>query len=280
MLVLGNYIMHYQSINQSVIMGHSIPMPFSHIRYTLMLCFSFFCLIYMHRQGWFIYSENEKHLQVFFAVILFVSIHILSVRSGLVALYAGLLCLLFYIVLFEKKYVAATLLLLVFTLVPFITYRFVPSFQNKMNYMRYDLSGLATGEINNRYDVMRLASMKTGLLVWKQNKIIGTGAGDLGSAMNSIYETTLPQLLVTNRLLPHNQLVWVLASLGVVGFSAFMFAFMFPLLINRYYRNWLFVVFHVTIFSSFFTEATLEEQIGTGFYLLFLLVLLNQLKNE
>ena len=146
--------------------------------------------------------------------------------------------------------------------------------------MRYDLSGLATGEINNRYDVMRLASMKTGLLVWKQNKIIGTGAGDLGSAMNSIYETTLPQLLVTNRLLPHNQLVWVLASLGVVGFSAFMFAFMFPLLINRYYRNWLFVVFHVTIFSSFFTEATLEEQIGTGFYLLFLLVLLNQLKNE
>jgi hypothetical protein len=83
-----------------------------------------------------------------------------------------------------------------------------------------------------------------------------------------------------DRKLPHNQLLWTLATTGLIGLSLFLLAFFYPLVINRHYTNWLMLVLHLTIFSSFFTEATFEEQIGAGFYLTFLLVLMNQMRHD
>ena len=278
--VILHYAIHYAAINNSIFSGSSIPMPFSHIRFTLMLAFSFFCCVYLFQKQLFLFSPLEKWLQVFILSFAFVSLHVLSVRSGLLALYLGVFFLLLLYVFVRKKYITGLLLFALLASLPFVAYKLVPSLQNKLTFMQYDLRGLQDGEINYRYDVMRLSSMKVGLEVWKENKLLGVGAGDLKQAMDKTYEQLLPQLKPENRLMPHNQLVWVLASLGAVGFTLFLFAFLFPLFYQKNYRHWLLVVLHLIMFSSFLTEATLEEQIGTGFYITFLLVLINQFRHE
>ena len=279
-LVILHYTIHYTAINNSIFSGSTIPMPFSHIRFTLMLAFSFFCGVYLFQKQLFLFSPLEKWLQVFIMSFAFVSLHILSVRSGLLALYAGIFFLLLLYVFVHKKYVTGLLLFVLLASLPFVAYQLVPSLQNKLAFMQYDLRGLQQGEINYRYDVMRISSMKIGLEVWKEHKLLGVGAGDLKLAMDNTYARLLPELKPENRLMPHNQLVWVLASLGAVGFTLFLFAFLFPLFYQQNYRHWLLVVLHLIIFSSFLTEATLEEQIGTGFYITFLLVLINQFRHE
>jgi O-antigen ligase len=202
------------------------------------------------------------------------------VRSGLVALYLGIIYLVIRWFFIEKKYLLGlSIILLVFSL-PFFAYRFIPSFNHKFSYMQYDLGQYQLGEINENSDAMRIVSMKIGMDIWKQNPLLGVGAGDLENESNKLYARDYPQISVGNRRVPHNQFVWVLASTGAIGLALFLFAFFFPLVYNSCYKHWPMAVLYLLLFSSFFAEDTLEEQIGTGFYLIFLLILMNHYQRE
>lgn len=272
--VLIKYALHFEEVTNSMLRGNAILMPFSHIRYTLMLAFSFFVALYLVEQ------EECRHNRwlVSFAVFVFIALHILAVRSGLLALYVGLLIYVVRYTIIKKKYWMGIVFVGVIFSLPILAYQFVPSFHNKIAHMVYDLEQMQAGVINYRYDAMRLVSMKAGLMVWGQNIMLGTGAGDLAAAMNEFYAQSYPQLDVQNRLLPHHQFIWVLASLGLVGLFQFLMAFYVPFFANGNYRQWIFVVLHVILFTSFFTEHTLEEQIGTAFYLIFLLLFIQRFR--
>jgi O-antigen ligase len=92
---------------------------------------------------------------------------------------------------------------------------------------------MKAGVINYRYDAMRLVSMKAGLMVWGQDVLMGVGAGDLSAAMNDYYAQSYPQLDEQNRLLPHHQFIWVLASLGLVGLVS-----IFDGVLCAFFRKW------------------------------------------
>jgi len=277
--VLGNYFLHFKIITESFLRGNAIPMPYGHIRYTLMVVFALFACVYLIEKQKFLLNANEKGVQRFIVVLLFIALHILSVRSSLLALYLGIFFLLLRFVFVQKKFFAGAVLLLVLLGISYVSFKLIPSLKNKFAYMRYDMIQFEKGEFNNLSDGARLLSMKGGLELAQQNFWLGAGAGDLKSEMNKFYQEHYPQLLETDRKLPHNQLIWTFATTGIVGILLFLLAFSFPLFANSNYKNWLFAILHLIIFSSFFTEATLEEQIGTGFYLIFLLLLMNQFRN-
>ena len=278
--VLVNYAIHFKAITESFLRGNAIPMPNSHIRYTLMLAFAFFCSWYLLEKKKHLFSAGEKWLQGFLLVFLFIALHVLTVRSSLFALYLGICFLLLRVIFIQRHFVWGSLALLVLVATPYAAYQAIPSLQNKVEYMRYDISKYDKDEVNNLSDGVRIISMKGGLEVAKENLWLGIGAGDLKIEMNKFYSTAYPQLAELDHKLPHNQFVWTLATTGIVGLALFLFAFSFPLFFNGNYRHWLLFVLHLILFSSFFTEATLEEQIGTGFYLTLLLVLINQFRNE
>jgi O-antigen ligase len=278
--VLVNYGIHFDAITESFLRGNAIPMPYSHIRYTLMLAFAFFCCWFLLEKKGFLFHENERWLQVFLIAFLFVALHVLTVRSSLFALYIGICFLLLRVIFKQKRFLWGSIAFLFIALAPSAAYKLIPSLKNKVEYMRYDMGQYDNGEVNNLSDGVRLISMKGGLEVAKENLWLGIGAGDLKTEMNKFYSTAYPQLAEVDHKLPHNQFVWTLATTGIVGLAFFLFAFSFPLFTKGNYRNWLLVVLHLILFSSFFTEATFEEQIGTGFYLTFLLVLMNQFQNE
>ena len=278
--VLGNYFLHFSSMTDSFSKGTQIPMPYSHIRYTLMLAFSFFCAIYLWQKNLFLQSKNEKWLQIAYALFVFISLHILSVRSGLLALYLGLFYLALQEIFRRKQLLLGGAIILSIIILPFAAYRYVPSLHNKIGYMQYDLERYQKGDINKHSDAMRLLSMKIGLQIWQESPLLGVGAGDLQDETYKIYAQSYPQISDDNRRIPHNQFIWVLATTGVLGFALFLVAFFFPLLTRGYYRYGLIAILHLMLFSSFFTEDTFEEQMGTAFYLIFLLILMNYFKRE
>ena len=279
-VIIGYYFLHFQTITESFYKGQAIPVKYGHIRYSLMLAFSFFCSSYLLSTGSFLWSKRERWLQAGYLIFAFIVLHILSVRSGLIALYLGLFYLAVYQLIVNKKIILGLALTFALAATPMAAYYAVPSFHNKLLYMLYDLGSYADGNINENSDGLRLLSMKVGIEVWKQNKLLGVGAGDLQAETAKIYDRDYPQINPAIRRLPHNQFIWVLATTGVVGLGLFLFAFLFPLFLNGSYKYWLIAIFHIMLFSSFFTEDTLEEQIGTGFYIIFLLLLLNYFKRN
>lgn len=279
-VILFRYYSNYSQITESFLRGSALPIPYSHIRYSLMLGFSLFCSLYLWQQKSFLFSAGEKKLQIFFAAFAFIALHILSVRSGLLAVYLGLLFLAVHAVVVEKKWIAGVILTATIVLLPYLAYLFVPSLHNKINYMRYDLDEYKKGAINDRSDAMRIVSIKVGMEIWKEHKLLGVGAGDLRNECDRFYEREYPSISPENRRLPHNQLVWMLSTTGVVGLLVFLFSFFYPFFSSGLYKQWIAVVFYLSLFSSFFTEHSLEEQMGTGFFLIFLLLLMNHFRND
>lgn len=279
-VILAQYAFNYEQVNQSFLSGSAIKVPYSHIRYSLMLSFSFFGALYMYREKLFLFTEKEKYLQLFLAGFAFAALHIISVRSGLLALYGGLLFLALHAIFTQRKWWLGLGVITCIVVLPVIAYKYVPSLHNKISYMRYDLQEYQRGNINDRSDAMRLLSMQIGLDIWQQHPIIGCGAGDLKTETFGIYERKYPQITPANYRLPHNQFIWVMATTGVVGLILFLAAFFYPFVATGLYRQWLAAVLFIALFSSFFTEHSLEEQMGTAFYLIFLLLLLNRFKHE
>lgn len=273
--ILVRYALNYEEVTLSYQRGATIAIPYSHIRYTIMLAFSFFCSLYLVHRNYFVISAKEKWLQLFFAAFAFIALHIISVRSGLLALYVGIVVLALYLAFNHKKYVLGLGMIAAIVAMPYIAYKYVPSFTNKVNYMRYDMGEYEKGNYNNLSDAIRIISTKVGIDIWKQSPAIGVGAGDIRTETAKVYEQQFPQLTEYNRKVPHNQLVWVLATTGVVGLVLFLIAFFVPLFTNGLYKFWPALVLHLILHSSFFTEDTFEEQIGTGFYLIFLLLFIN-----
>jgi hypothetical protein len=67
------------------------------------------------------------------------------------------------------------------------------------------------------------------------------------------------------------------AGTGIIGVLLFAFAFFFPLLYQKNYRNPLFLALHAIIFMSFMMENTVENNFGISLYLFFLLMGVNYL---
>lgn len=284
-IVLVNYYLHYDAITEATQYGKPIPIPFkhshiSHIRFTLMIAFAFFACWYLLEKKLWLTGESNKWALYILMVYFFAALHVLTVRSSLLALYAGAFVLLVRLIIVKRSWAIGVVSLALLTLTPYIALKFIPSFKNKYEYMRYDYFTTRSGEIKNLSDGPRVASMHGAIEVAKQNLWLGTGAGDLRPAMEAYYNANYPDLPEADRKLPHNQLLWTLATTGIIGLLLFLLAFFYPLVVNRHYTNWLMLVLHLTLFSSFFTEATFEEQIGAGFYLTLLLVLMNQMRHE
>ncbi|MBL0309566.1 MAG: O-antigen ligase family protein [Bacteroidetes bacterium] len=274
-VVLVRYFLNYEAITESFSRGNGIPMPYSHIRYSLMLAFSFFCCLWLLERKEYLFGSKERWVLILLAAFAFVALHILSVRSGLLALYIGVIFLAWREAFRRKRIFQSLLVVVAVSILPYLAYHFLPGFHNKIEYMKWDLAQYREGNINDYSDAMRLVSMKVGMQIWKQHPLIGVGSGDLKIESDKVHASDYPEISEQNRRIPHNQFIWVLATTGVIGLLLFLMAFFVPLVVNGHYKLWILTLLHLILFSSFLTEDTLEEQIGTGFYLIFLLVFIN-----
>lgn len=252
--------------------GRVIDTPFNHIRYSLMVSFGIVTGFYLFTKKFYLRYQIERWLILAGTIFLIYFLHLIAVRSGIVAIYLCGIYMIFYSVFRIKKLKTALLLLAMIVVIPAIAYVTVPSVKARINYMQYDLQQLFLFQnASGLSDAGRILSIEKGMELFHEHLLTGVGIGDLRVEMKKKLDAAPEH--PRNVLLPHNQFLFVAAGTGIFGLIIFTIAIFLPLMGRRYLRNWLFVCFHIIVISSFFTEATIEEQMGTGFYLSFLLLM-------
>ncbi|MBW8051696.1 MAG: O-antigen ligase family protein [Cytophagales bacterium] len=270
-----NYLFDFTFINESYLRSKVMPTPVNHVRYSLMVAFAIFV-------GVFLYSESKarsvgRYALCTMLITLFIFLHFLAVRSGLLAFYAlAFSYTLFYII---KKKANCFIILFILLSSPIISYFAIPTFQNKFQNTVTDLAKIENKSTISDYSVSsRIVSYKAAFELIKKKPLTGTGIGNIKREMAKIYIAKFPYIKKHRRLMPHNQYLRYLVGFGIIGLSIFLFSFYYPLIYQYNYKNLILLTHYLIISISFLFEGTLNTQLGLNFTLIFILVPLSNLK--
>lgn len=277
-MVLGNYLFHFEEIQQLISRGGSIPTPVAHIRYSLFIAFAMIMSFWLFLDSSVPKKYKEDWLGLLVGILLFIGLHFLSVRSGLLSAYIGIFACLIYWVVTQKKWLVGILIFAIVLIAPFIAYKNVPSFQSKVSYTLHDLGMYKKGEGNAYSDSDRLSSFRVGWELFKAHPILGTGVGNFKEAVKEEYAKHYPDN--TGSKMPHNQFLSILASTGIIGLLISLFGMLAPLVYNKNYRYLPLTCFYLMIFSSMMVENTLETSVGLALFMLPILIMNNFLLGQ
>jgi hypothetical protein len=197
---------------------------------------------------------------------------ILSAKTGWVGLVFVVLPLgLYYLVKNGFRKIAFMLLFLAFAL-PFIAYKTIPTFRERINYLSYQLINFGEKQAAGVYsDHNRLLSIQAGWDIFRSNWLTGVGYGDLKQAMRDWFDANAPQVPGTERFRPLNQWLNAGAAAGVMGVIVVSIVVFLPFFKQEWRSNTpalAFVIFTALIFTY---ECMLEDQLGVFLFTYFIL---------
>jgi O-antigen ligase len=270
--VFIHYRINFEQLQQGISMGQSIPAPVSHIRFSMLLVIAVgLGIIYLIKQGKEMkpFKRSLAYVSILWLILI---IHILSVKTGWVTLYLSLGLIMLWMVLNKINIRLVYMGLLLMIVIPVLSFLFIPSFSAKVGYMLYDWRQWEEGDGGVYSDLERWKSIEYGWEVFMDNPLTGTGTGDLKTAMSLKYKTYRGEDDYV--LMPHNQFIYYLASMGIIGTI-----FLFPAMIIPFFRKGkqdiYLLLIGLVVISSCLVESTFETSVGMHIHLLFLLVRLN-----
>jgi O-antigen ligase len=273
-----NYLLHFDDIQFGLSRGHAMPTPRNHIRYSLLTALSIISGIHLILENYCYEKKTVRYFIIGMTSFVFLFIHILSVKSGIVCLYFSLGILLLRYIYTSRKYLLGSGLLLALLFIPFIAYQSIPSLKQKVGYMVYDLMQYQKEEGGIYADAGRITSLKAGLEMFQEHPLFGVGAGNFRREVNELYAEKYPNYV--QAIMPHNQFLFVLAGTGLFGFGFFLIAFFLPLCCKRAYDNFFFLGFYMLFLMAFILEHTIENAAGVGTFSFFLVLCLSNNESE
>jgi hypothetical protein len=102
-----------------------------------------------------------------------------------------------------------------------------------------------------------------------EQPLLGVGTGDVVNAYAEYYERVDSQLDMEWRLRAHNQFVTFLLTYGILGFLWIMFALLYPVYLERKFRDYFMFMFLMVSLFSMLNEDTLETHTGVSFFAFF-----------
>lgn len=269
-----NYGLHFDEIMAGMKRGWPIPVPRGHIRFNLILVSTLLLGICLYSA-----STGFKFLKLAALLFLFAFVHVLAVRSGIMALYVGIAILLLHAAFVKKMWLPVAALAMAMCAILWFSVQYLPSFAQKIGYTVWDWEQYRQGRGADNSDSERLISIQAGWCVFKENPAFGVGIGDIPQETKRCALAAFPQYVDFNKL-PHNQFIFTLTGMGVVGLAGYCVA-LFAGFFQRQYRYFLpFWIFQGVILTSFMVEYTLETSIGAVFYLFFYLLVLKLAEQE
>lgn len=266
------YFNHAEAINASLIESKSVPVwpvgnGISHIYFGVLMSFSIInCFYFALKEKAPVVFGRDRLLFASVGILNFIIIHLLSARTGLVALYGGLGILVLHTVWQYRGKKLVWLSLIALPLLPVVAYYTVPSFQNKIiNSVRDVQINRDGGDINHRSFSMRLEAWKNGLSIMQQHPLTGVGTGDLDAEMALQYEKRNTVLWPENRVMPHNQFIENAVQLGIPYVLLLLTTVLWPF-IKRKHTNALQRAAAAMFFFAMCFESVLERQIGVTLF--------------
>ncbi len=126
-----------------------------------------------------------------------------------------------------------------------------------------------TGNPNGHSLTQRLEYLKNAFRIIRNHPLFGVGTGDVEAEISRQYENSGSKLLMQWRLRTHNQFVTFILTFGIPGFLWIIFVFVYAVIYEKKYRDFLFVVFLLIAFLSMLNEDTLETHVGISFFSFF-----------
>lgn len=268
-----NFMSHYDTIIADLIHGRPVPVPRNHIRFNLLLATAILSGGWLWKRGFYWRFPWERTVLALTVVALFVMIHLLSVRSGLAALYIALFYTIALGIVSAGNRRLSLLALVVVLAAPVIAYQTMPSLQQRIGYMQYDWQKYRQNAGGTYSDAQRWVSLEIGIRLWLRDPLLGIGAGDLPIEVQMMANDHYPNYSLDPRL-PHNQFIYILCGTGLLGLLLSLIALLAPITVRAARQFYLFATFQLMMFVSFLVEYTLETAIGVAFYLFFTLWLL------
>jgi len=267
-----NYIIHFDEMQLRYLRSKTMPVPVNHVRYSLMIAFAMMVGAILYIKKFVLIKSWERNLILGISIFLFLFLHLLSVRSGMLAFYLSLgLGVLIYMIK-KRKYGLGIGFISALILLPIVCYYTLPSFEAKVINTSTDISKLGDEESANNHSLTgRIFSYKVGWAVFESNPIIGTGAGNILAEVKKEYARSYPS--ITNILQPHNQYLRYMVAFGSIGFLVFLISFYYVFFYKRnIYLDAFLILQLITVSTSFLFEGTIETQLGVNYVLIFTLL--------
>lgn len=259
--------------------GSSKVLPTSiyndHIRFSLTLVMVTLLNLFLlldHRPR---IGRTDKIISSINIIVLGGFIHLLATKTGLISFYIMLTVTGFGKLYSKHKLLALGFILLLLT-GGYLAFLKVPTLNAKVKYVLVEVRMMQNPahELDYNFsDQGRLISYKMALDVLKRAPVIGVGSGDVKDQMDHSYRTLQPDVPKENRLIPHNQLLYVMLAAGVLPAIIFLTMVLLPFFLKRSRSVYTVSMAAVFLFAMQ-VESMLEIQFGVLVYLLFCLLFL------
>lgn len=262
---LQNYFIDYENITSQYNVSKVMPvLSFGdHIRVSWVVVISCLLALYQYKSTT---SKYIKLLLLGYLIIQIAFLHVLGSKTGLIALYLSAIILLAFEFSRLKKWLFVLFAVLIF-LLPVIAYQTIPTFAQRVNYIKYDFDHYSKGEFKDGLsDAIRFNSLKAGKDIIISNPIIGVGFSNLQEETESWYKQNLPELSPKSYFLPSSEIVIYWASGGIVALLLFLSHMFVPFTIPFLRKNIWFMAFFIPAIFSFTFETHLEGQLPIFVY--------------
>lgn len=267
------YLNNFDAVNEQYIHSEVMKTPTNHVRFSLMVAFAVLVGFRLWLRKFFVFGKWERGILLGITAWLFIFLHMLAVRSGLVVFYAVACLGLFFDFFFRRQYLRSFFYGLGLVMVLLAAFYTLPTFYNKFFLTIEDVNRVSDEDSAHDYSITgRVYSYKVAMEVFKENPVIGVGMGNLEKALDDKYQVLFPEILERGHLLPHNQYIFVLVAFGIIGLAIFMLGFYYPLFRFAGRFEPLFLMHYLIITLSCLFESTLETQVGLMFSIVFILL--------
>ncbi|MBT6235814.1 MAG: O-antigen ligase family protein, partial [Bacteroidetes bacterium] len=278
-LAVANYFQNKDTIDALLLQSKSIPIPYAmhHIHFGVINGISVLLLIgILHN---YLTDRKFKIITTLILVVIVMSMHILSSRTGLVSLYVAVLASVCYYVLKTKRYKVLLISVIAFLTIGLGTYMLSNSFRNKVQNSVEDVHSWGLqNEMNHKSMAMRIEGYKAAAYTIKHNPL-GVGVNNLDRKMEQGYNAIHSPLWSENRKRPHNQFLEYGVSFGWLGMLAIVY-FVVVLFKFAQQRQYTYFGFMVLLLVAFQFESLLERQTSLYFLGIFIPLFIHLFTSE
>jgi len=269
---LLDILQNHEIILDRISRGQPIDTPIEHVKYSMFMAYGVISALI-----WNIYFQSDlstRHIKCFWigGAFLFIMMHLLAVRTGLVIVYVSLVLLGVHLAWNRKISLQKITAAMLAGVVSMFLLAQTPMIKTKLGYMFYDWEQYAINGGINYSDSERLFSLKTGWDLFSDNVLMGTGIGDLFDSCEGVYRQQSRSATINY---PHSQYIYQLAGTGLIGFFLFIGGFLYPLTRKHNKLYFLLIALYVNYSLSFFVENSFERSMSVAFFIIFAAALLS-----
>ena len=267
-----HYLSNATVINESYLRAKSIvtPLENDHVRFSWLVSLSILLA------GWLCIVKRKESklfscLLIVVALWLIVFLHILAARTGLFSFYIMAAGVIGWLIL--KKQIPVIIdwryrliIIMVVIALPFVAYKVIPTFQNRVKYFLYDKEFFEKANyLPGSTDGVRVISLKAGWKLMQEHPLTGTGFGDILLKTKKWDGENYPQMIEADKILPSSEWMMYGAGCGWPGFILFSLLMGIPFFIKTS-NNLLWWLLNSTAAFSFLFDIGLEVQFGVFIY--------------